>query len=147
MKTQRRKREKQLRVLWEKIWAPSAMFLDPYLTHLDTRIGGIFAACQKRGVVVIGQRRLAKMCRASLRDVSASIKRLALRGYVTISPLAETGKRNTYYLLDPMYGLPEFTGEVSEPKWPGLFCACCQNPMRGALCIDCQGRQALADAI
>ena len=149
MKTDTRKKENKWCVLWDKIWAPSEMFLDPYLSHLDTRIGGIFAACQKQGIVVIGQRRVAKMCRASLRDVNASLKRLVKRGYVSCS-LQSVGMRNTYCLTNPMYAQPiEDEPVICKDDLHGRSWRCdvCKLPVDSVVCEGCQRRQELADAI
>src|ERR1035438_5705458 len=148
MKTDTRKKENEWCVLWDKIWAPSEMFLDPYLSHLDTRIGGIFAACQKQGIVVIGQRRVAKMCRASLRDVNASLKRLVKRGYVSCS-LQSVGMRNTYCLTNPMYAqLIEDEPVICKDDLHGRSWRCdvCKLPVDSVVCEGCQRRQELADA-
>ena len=172
MKTDTRKKENKWCVLWDKIWAPSEMFLDPYLSHLDTRIGGIFAACQKQGIVVIGQRRVAKMCRASLRDVNASLKRLVKRGYVSCSlqsvwssdvcssdlvkrgyvscSLQSVGMRNTYCLTNPMYAqLIEDEPVICKDDLHGRSWRCdvCKLPVDSVVCEGCQRRQELADAI
>ncbi len=123
---------------------PLRVAIDQRLEDLDVRLYAILSWSERLGVAHIGERLMAEMCLAQRDDVRASLGRLVECGHVALCRGTRRGQRHSYRLTDKIFRKP--TPAIHEES-QGLFCACCQKPIHGAICDNCQTFQQLADAI
>ena len=87
------------------------------------------------GIVRTGQQALAESAGLSRRYFRTVLDRLVRLGHVLVVPAAH-GQRQAYRLTDPIFARVE-ANKRNRTSDAGLFCGCCQKPMRGAICEEC----------
>ena len=109
------------------------LLTDPNLRPTDTTVYGIIKASQWGESATIGTRLIAKLARMSKRDIGASIKRLMKLGYIERD---SSGIERGRYRVSDKRNVESF-----------IRCSVCEKPIESLMCIYCQGRQDLADAV
>jgi hypothetical protein len=139
---------------------------DPHLTHLDTRVYFVLAACRREDRASIGTRLIAQYACTSQRRVVESLKSLRDYGHLEIS--AKFGARSEYRLTAGKFAKKEgqdgaggktSIGEGSEGvdaakttvSAPPLICPECHKPRRGLMrvgwcrtCNSAKGTEKIA---
>ena len=125
---------------------PFAVLSDKGIKPIHVMVYAILSAYERNGGMVrTGQRLLSESTGLSRRYFRTVLDRLVRSGHVAVIVVGK-GQRQAYRLTDPMFVRWEATKRNRGSE--GLFCGCCQKPMRGVVCEDCrQYRYDVADAI
>lgn len=112
---------------------PWEVGIDPKLTHLDTRVYIVLAACRRGCVVKIGTRLLARYACTSQRRVVESLRRICAAGHLEAMPVKH-GDRAEYRLTAARFCASPGVELSVEPAKPGSSSA----ERRAKTALHCQ---------
>lgn len=137
---------------------PWEVGIDPKLTHLDTRIYFVLAACRRGLKIKIGTRLIAQYACTSQRRVVESLKHICAAGHLVATPI-KRGARAEYRLTAAKFGASpgvELSVELANPgavsterrDKTALHCQNCHRRVKmvgnAGWCRSCTGDADLA---